>query len=208
MEAAPTPSASIRPFFLPIIPHKVRSQSVTLRGAPRVPRGGPTRAHRVPVDPDGTGARPAVHGDDRMGRQVAGRRDFAFDAAVEIDRSKVFGRARRRGGRRAKGSDIEMVNRPEIRAQTATVNRPVSEAMRRRAEDALLTPSPRRPCAEPKQRVRRIGMKLHVMRHGEALDDIEDCCGGIADFPGSGKRAVDCYKMTRQSGLSSLGAVG
>lgn len=26
-------------------------------------------------------------------------------------------------------------------------------------------------------------MKLYLIRHGEALDDIEDCYGGIADFP-------------------------
>ena len=26
-------------------------------------------------------------------------------------------------------------------------------------------------------------MKIYITRHGEALDDIEDCYGGIADFP-------------------------
>ena len=26
-------------------------------------------------------------------------------------------------------------------------------------------------------------MKIYLMRHGEAVDDIEDCYGGIADFP-------------------------
>lgn len=26
-------------------------------------------------------------------------------------------------------------------------------------------------------------MKLYILRHGESLDDIEDCYGGVADFP-------------------------
>lgn len=26
-------------------------------------------------------------------------------------------------------------------------------------------------------------MKLYIVRHGESLDDIEDCYGGVADFP-------------------------
>ena len=25
-------------------------------------------------------------------------------------------------------------------------------------------------------------MKIYLMRHGEAVDDIEDCYGGVADF--------------------------
>src|SRR5262249_30086870 len=65
-------------------------------GALRVSRGRQARAYRVPADPDGRGAWPAVHGDDRMGRQVAGRWDLAIDAAVEVDGSEVFGRADRR----------------------------------------------------------------------------------------------------------------
>lgn len=41
-------------------------------------------------------------------------------------------------------------------------------------------------------------MKIHMMRHGEALDDIEDCYGGIADFPLTDKGRAQAKDVAAQ----------
>lgn len=44
-------------------------------------------------------------------------------------------------------------------------------------------------------------MKICMMRHGEALDDIEDCYGGISDFPLTDKgreQAVDTAALLKE----------
>lgn len=62
-----------------------------------------------PLTRMGAGARPAVHGDDRMGRQTAGRRDLAVDVAVAVDGAEALGSLVDERGKRAKRGDIELV---------------------------------------------------------------------------------------------------
>lgn len=46
-------------------------------------------------------------------------------------------------------------------------------------------------------------MKLLILRHGEALDDIEDCYGGVADFPLTDKGREQARVLAR--GLNGHG---
>lgn len=50
-------------------------------------------------------------------------------------------------------------------------------------------------------------MRIYMMRHGEALDDVEDCYGGIADFPLTDlgrKQARKTAELLRTHGPSAM----
>ena len=50
-------------------------------------------------------------------------------------------------------------------------------------------------------------MKIYLLRHGESVDDIEDCYGGIADFPLTEegcKTAQELAKKLSKSGIKLL----
>ncbi len=50
-------------------------------------------------------------------------------------------------------------------------------------------------------------MKIYLTRHGEALDDIEDCYGGIADYPLTDRGREQAHAVASQftdSGVSAI----
>lgn len=47
-------------------------------------------------------------------------------------------------------------------------------------------------------------MRIYIARHGESLDDIEDCYGGIADFPLTDKGREQARNLAHQLGEAKL----